>query len=258
VDLDAVKAATTPELVKCAVGAATNAQSLLDDAELLAAAARQARAYALAALAVEEAAKSVGLTVLAVMPQNLRAQAPVGRMLEWHQLKLVGGILMAVVPVPFGTRTHGQLSDMPPGRAAEILDIAQALAKDVDRLKQRGMYADIDSTGRTRLPSEVTETEVAAQLSESRQAVSAASVLLHPDAPAWLANPPAPEVEFTCALASAFTEAGYGRTPEAAAAVLLSAIGKLRAQHPRELLGSKPSRSAAGRRLTLGLWILKR
>jgi hypothetical protein len=31
------------------------------------------------------------------MPRNVREQAPVGRMLEWHQLKLVGGVLMAVL-----------------------------------------------------------------------------------------------------------------------------------------------------------------
>jgi AbiV family abortive infection protein len=229
VDLDAVKAATTPELVKCAVGAATNAQSLLDDAELLAAAGRNARAYALAALAVEEAGKSVGLATLAVMPQDLRAQAPVGRMLEWHQLKLVGGILIAVVP--FGTSATGvQLAAMPPGQAEEILDHAQMFAQVVDRLKQRGMYADIDRTGRVRLPSEVTETEVAAQLTQSRQAVSSAAVLLHPDAPARLSSPAADEIKLTRALVTAFLEAGYGRTPKHAADLLLSAIGKLRAQ----------------------------
>ena len=37
------------------------------------------------------------------MPENVRARAPLGRMLEWHQMKLVAGYLVAVViakPLP--------------------------------------------------------------------------------------------------------------------------------------------------------------
>src|SRR5215472_7087002 len=159
VDLGAVKAAATPDLVKCAVGAAANAQGLPDDAQVLSAAARHARAYALAALAVEEAGKAISLAALAIMPAGLRAQAPVGRMLEWHQLKLVGGMVIAAVP-PTGPRTMAaQLTAKAPSQVAEILDNAQALAQDQDRLKQRGLYADMDRSGRMRLPSEVTDAD---------------------------------------------------------------------------------------------------
>jgi len=56
-----VKTAAAPELVRCAVGAAVNARDLLDDAEFLSGAARNARAYAMAALAVEESGKAVSL-----------------------------------------------------------------------------------------------------------------------------------------------------------------------------------------------------
>lgn len=76
-----MKTAAAPELAACSVGAAANAQALLDDAELLSAAARHARAAALAALAVEEAGKAAALFTLATMPW---------RLLQWHQLKLVG------------------------------------------------------------------------------------------------------------------------------------------------------------------------
>src|SRR5260370_8562719 len=76
VDFEAVKAAATPDLVRCAVGAAANAQDLLGDAELLAAAGRRPRAYALAALAVEEAAKAATVAAPAMMPVSLRPQAP--------------------------------------------------------------------------------------------------------------------------------------------------------------------------------------
>src|SRR5260370_23539747 len=109
--LGAVKAAATSELIACTVAAAANAQGLLDDAEVLFAAGPHARAYSLAALAVEEVGKAASLAALAVMPQKLRAQAPVGRMLGWHQLKVVGGRLIAVVPfgppavMPFGSPT---------------------------------------------------------------------------------------------------------------------------------------------------------
>ena len=54
VDLGAVKAASRPEVAAFAIAAACNAQGLLQDAELLAGADRPARAYSLAALAVEE------------------------------------------------------------------------------------------------------------------------------------------------------------------------------------------------------------
>lgn len=222
-----MKEAAASKLAECAVGAAANAQGLLDDAELLSAVARPARAYALAALAVEESGKAFGLSALAVMPRRLRAQAPVGRLLEWHQLKLVGGLLIAAVP--FGTRTlAAQLQAMPPTQVAGILNNAQALAQDVDRLKQRGLYADIDRCGRVQLPSEVTDADVAVQLDLARQSVMSASVLLGPSMRARLVHPPAEVVEFCQALIGALAEAGSSRTPRAAANVLLEAVRTLR------------------------------
>src|SRR5215469_972811 len=98
VDLGSVKAAPTPVLLRGAIAAAMNAQDLLYDAEVLAEAGSAARAYSLATLAVEEAGKAGSLVLLAMMPGDLRAQAPVGRMLEWHQLKQVQGLLIAAVP----------------------------------------------------------------------------------------------------------------------------------------------------------------
>jgi hypothetical protein len=96
-DLQAVKDASRPALLACVAAAAENGQGLLDDAEGLAGAGLYARAYSLSALAVEEFGKAFGLLTLVAMPRNAREQAPVGRMLEWHQLKLVGGMLMAVL-----------------------------------------------------------------------------------------------------------------------------------------------------------------
>ena len=76
-----------------------NARCLVEDAELLSGAGRQARSYSLAGLAVEEVGKAGILATLAAMPVKVRARAPVGRMLEWHQMKLVTGHLIAAVPL---------------------------------------------------------------------------------------------------------------------------------------------------------------
>src|SRR5258708_33443168 len=110
---------------------------------------------------------------------SLRAQAPGGRLLEWHQLKLISGMLIAAVPPGTGTRTMAaQFAAMAPERVAEILDNAQTLGQDQDRRKQRGLYVDIDRNGQVRLPSEVTVADVAAQLRPARRAVCSASLLL--------------------------------------------------------------------------------
>jgi hypothetical protein len=160
------------------------------------------------------------------MPENLRARAPLGRMLEWHQMKLVAGQLIAAVPVGAPT-LPARLVTMPLSEVAEILDHAQASAQDVDRLKQRGLYVDVDRSGQVRDPSEVTAAEVREQLDDARRAASAACVLLDPSAPLWLANPGAVAVEFSRALVSAFGETRLARSPEAAADVLLNAASKL-------------------------------
>src|SRR6266851_3442060 len=87
-----------PWLIRGTIAAARNAQDLLNDAQVLAEAGCPARAYSLAALAVEEAGKASSLSILTMMPEDLRARAPVGRMLEWHQLKQAAGLFIAAVP----------------------------------------------------------------------------------------------------------------------------------------------------------------
>ena len=226
-DLAAVKEAPTRSLARGAVAAARNARGLVEDAELLAAAGRPARAYSLAGLAVEEVGKADCLAALAAMPENLRARAPVGRMLEWHQLKLVAGQLTA--SVPFGAPGKAsRLVTMPLSEVAEILDNAQAFAEHMDRLKQRGLYVDVDRSGHIREPSEVTAAEVRDQLNRARQSAAAAEALLDPAAPLWLADPGPVAVQFSRAMVSAFGETGPARSPEAAADVLLNAATKVR------------------------------
>ncbi len=225
--LGAVREAPAWALAHGAVAAARNAHDLVDDAELLSGAGRLARAYSLAGFAVEEVGKAGSLATLAAMPENLRARAPVGRMLEWHQLKLVSGQLIAAVPI----RAPGlgaRFVTMPLGEVAEILDSAQVFAWNVDRLKQRGLYVDVDRSGHIQQPCEVTAAEVREQLDRARLATSAVNGLLDPCAPRWLASPPATGIEFSRALFSAFGETSSARSPEAAADVLRNTATKLR------------------------------
>jgi len=225
VHLGAVKAASPPQLAACAIAAARNAQGLLQDAELLAGAGRPARAYSVGVLAVEECGKAAYLTALAAIPENLRAQAPVGRMLEWHQMKLVGGLLLAVLP--FDGMASG-VAVIPADELARRLRILDEPADKADRLKRRGFYVDLDRSGRIREPSEVTGAEVASQLRRARQAAASVGVLLAADAHPRIANPPAEGVELAQELVSEVSAAGHSRTPKAAADAMLRAVGKFR------------------------------
>ena len=222
-----MQAAPTPVLLSGVTAAARNAQGLLYDARVLAEAGCASRAYSLAALAVEEAGKASGLVLIAVMPKRLRARAPVGRMLEWHQLKQVQGLWVARVPYRM-PEVVPWLAALPSGELAQIFSSLDAPADEADRLKVRGLYVDVSRGGRIREPSEITEAEVLGQLSRAGQAASAAGKLLEPELQAQLLNPPAEAVELSRAAASALTEIGCARNPGAAANVMLNTISKLR------------------------------
>ncbi len=231
--LGAVREAPPLALACGAVAAARNARGLVLDAELLSGAGRLARAYSLAGLAVEEVGKAESLTILAAMPENLRARAPVGRLLEWHQLKLIMGQLTAAIPFSPPDKPPAKVTrfaTMPLSEVAGILDQAQAFAENADRLKQRGLYVDVDRSGQIREPCEVTAAEVRDQLGRARRAASAATALLEPSAPLWLTCPEAAGAEVSRALVSAFGALGSARSPEAAADVLRNAATNVRGQ----------------------------
>jgi len=227
VDLGSVKAAPTPVLIRGTIATARNTQDLLYDAQVLAEAGSTARAYSIAALAVEEAGKACGLILLTVMPEAVRARAPVGRLLEWHQLKQVVGLLIGRWPYRL-PELAPRLAAMPAGELTQVLGTLDAPADEADRLKRRGLYVDVDRGGRIRAPWEITEADVLSQLALAGQAASAAGQLLEPELQARLVNPPAETVELSRAAVSALTETRYARTPEAAAHVVLNSVCKLR------------------------------
>src|SRR5216683_2398079 len=140
--------------------------------------------------------------------------------------------LGAVKEAPVRELARGAVAAARNGRGlvedAELLDKAQAFTQDADRLKQRGLYVDVDRSGRIREPSEVTAPDVREQLNRARQAASATTALLDPSAPLCLANPGAADVEFSRALVSAFGKTGLARSPGAAANVLRNTAAKLR------------------------------
>lgn len=225
-DLRAIKAASRAELSAWAFAAARNVLGLLHDAENLADSGSAARAYSLAALAVEECGKAVCLVALAVLPSRLRTRVPVGRMLEWHQLKQVGGLLVATVPIdPPGLAA--KLAAMPVEQATHILSTLSAPAEEADRLKRRGLYVDMDGTGQIQEPSQITDAELASQLTRARRAAVSAALVLRPAAQARIADPPAEVTRLAAEMVQALTSAGNARTPEAAADIMLTAVRNL-------------------------------
>jgi AbiV family abortive infection protein len=230
-DLRAIKAAGRNELIACAIAAARNTQGLLCDAETLAGSGRVARAYSVAAMAVEECGKAGCLTALALLPRGVRMQAPVGRMLQWHQLKQVGGLLIAALTFD-EPGLAPRLAAMPAAQVVQVLSVLSAQSEESDRLRRRGLYVDMDGSGRIREPSEITEAEVIGELARARQATKSAAWLLTPQAQIRLADPPAEAVELACELAAALARAGHARTPEAAADVMRRTINALRHDRP--------------------------
>lgn len=226
-DPRAVRAATRLERVSAAAAAARNAGELVRDAEILAQAHRTGRAYFLAALAVEEVGKALGLAGLAGLPEALLERAPIGRMLQWHQLKQAAGQLVGAVPYgPPGLAAR--LLDMPQDDLTQILSTLKVPGKEAGRLKRVGLYVDIGRGGHILKPAEVTEAEAADQLARARLSADAASMLLDPAEQARVVHPPEEGIEFFHAVIDALAESGYARTPDAAADVIIKAVCKLR------------------------------
>lgn len=225
-DLAAVKEARRGDLLACASTAARNAIGLLHDAELLAQYGATARAYSLAAFAVEECGKAFSLCALLVLPRERIEQAPVGRMLQWHQLKQVGGLLMGVITLE-EPGAAARLVAMPRARAERVVRSLAVPADEADRLKRRGMYVDMDRSGRIREPSEITDAETADEIELARQAADSAELLLGPQVQARLADPPPEVTRLAEALVTALTRAGGARTPDAAVEVMLQAVAGL-------------------------------
>jgi AbiV family abortive infection protein len=212
--LAAVRSAPRPVLAAAAAAAARNAGDLVDEAQLLAESGYRARAVALAALSVEECGKAISMSALAGMPESLRAQAPLRKMLEWHQAKQATGGLIALTPPTGPPGLAPKLLAMPAADLTRILTAVEKPAEEADQLKRRCLYADVAQGGQIREPLEVTEAQVTSQLDRARDAAGYASLMLDPDEQARIVAHQAEEdLELTRLALAALGKTGHSRTP---------------------------------------------
>src|SRR5262249_39623911 len=155
----------------------------------------------------ESVGKALVLGTLAAMPGPLRARAPLHRMLEWHAFKLLGGLVLSVLP--YGSAAS-RLAAMPEDEQAQMLRDLATLTDVTDEHKRRGMYVDLDPGGRIRKPSEITRADASKQLAQARQSVtSIAAVLLTQRWRALLAEPPPDGLKLAHEVVTVLTEAGH-------------------------------------------------
>jgi AbiV family abortive infection protein len=195
-----------------AVAAARNAAALLGSAEVQASAGRVGPAYSLAAFSVEECGKSVGLASLAALPRTKRVRAALGRLAGWHQLKMIGGLLISVITTD-DPGVAAKLSRMTAAQAAEVLNCLAVPADESDVLKRRGLYVDMDRNGRVSEPSEITREDLSEQLARTQKAVSSVAILLTPEGHERLEHPRAEVITLASAIVDAVSEAGGRRRP---------------------------------------------
>ncbi|MGN6681887.1 MAG: AbiV family abortive infection protein [Streptosporangiaceae bacterium] len=222
-DLRAVKLAPGPVLAAGAAAAAENASELVAEAELLGAAHRTGRAVSLAALAVEESGKAIGLTALAGMPASMREHAPVAKMLNWHALKQVTGQLMAAVPVR-PSLVAATLLDLPAAQVDQALKDIEQSADEADLLRRRGLYVDIRADGGIYEPRHVTEAELGRQLALARNAAGATIALQDLRERALIIEPADEVLELTKSAVRAVMVSRQRRKPQAAADVITQTV----------------------------------
>jgi hypothetical protein len=156
-----------------------------------------------------------------------KAQAPVGRLLEWHQWKQATGQLLAVVPY-LPPEVGAGLLATPSIDLEQIMSSMEVCADEAHRLKRSGLYVDIGQGSRIREPSEITEAEVTGQLGQARRAVASARMFIDPVQQARVANPDIGWIKLAGATVSVLAGAGYARTPDAAADVMVTLISTAR------------------------------
>lgn len=120
-----------------ALAATRNARRLLGDAELLLKRGRFPSAYSLAVLAFEEAGKAWMCIMAMMVPDNIRPEWPYGELMAKHADKLMAAHVMADM---LASASSGR--DMI-ASLAEVGENLEKLARDHDKAKQRGFYADL-------------------------------------------------------------------------------------------------------------------
>lgn len=230
VDAKVVRDASRGALLGYAEAAVENSRTLLDDAEMLLAGDRHARAYAMAVLSVEESGKATGLLALALMPDDHRARMSLrslAKLLEQHKLKQLGGILIAAVQ--WGRPgMSARLAATPVDELAELLNGMQTQADVTDYMKLRGLYADMARDGSVSRPSSITKAEAIEQVRRARDVVATASSLTDQKLMAVFANPPAEAMTISSVVFDTYINASSIDTASDAATVIHEVLGAAR------------------------------
>ncbi len=155
-------------LHQLALAAEANARELINDAEVLLAAGRWPRAYALAVLAHEEFGKGLMAMALVAAHPAARQSARLRELTGDHIRKLMSTYQHDAV---VGGEWEAELLESP------------ELARSANERKQRGFYVDFADDGSLRLPSEIGEDEARAQVASVRETVCSPGLR---SAPFWL------------------------------------------------------------------------
>jgi AbiV family abortive infection protein len=204
---------TLGELRLLAPAAARNARDLLTDAEILLERQRWPRAYSLAMLAREETAKAFKCLSVVVLgcPQQARHGIERGHLGKLAMARVMTGLLFPL---------WKEELELPPS-LAEATARMEELARQDDRAKQRGLYADIGPDSSLRQPSDISERDARTAVEGVADIVRIVSFMTSSEMTQIIANPP-PEAqaefaEFMERLTSAHAAGG----DDAAAAVLV-------------------------------------
>jgi AbiV family abortive infection protein len=168
-----------------AVVAAANSRRLLTDAENLLARGGWGTAYSLAVLAFEEAGKSWLCLIGLIMPGELKAAFPFGELVSSHLYKLQAARMIApMLAFIMGGPDAAMTGFM---EAIEALD---DLAREDNRAKQRGIYADFQE-GMIWDPARVKRGQARDMVAKVRDLLDRSAPLAEPGFLRFMADPPA-------------------------------------------------------------------
>lgn len=215
-------------LADYAAAAAKNANGLLEDAELLLSHGRNGRAYAMAALSVEEVGKALGVIALAMMPYETRrtlSAETVRSMLGQHLLKHVGGHLMSAIRVGAYTET---VTRLPTAELARLLEASLSQATASDQMKKRGLYSDLNPDGTLSEPTSISAEEAAAQVGRAKVITSVAGILTGTPMLETLSVMPAEMEGISAVLFGTYLNGPEATSADEAASAMQSAMVALR------------------------------
>jgi len=166
-------------LGELAITVTKNSRRLLDDADLLLKRGRWPTAYSLAVLAFEEAGKAWLCVIAMMVPADTREEYPFAGMIGAHLDKLMAAHAMAHMDAFLRGGANAPKSMVAVGEELETL------AREHNRAKQRGLYADL-SNSVIWSPDQVTRSEAARMIATVRGLLDHGGHLADPEFIRWL------------------------------------------------------------------------